>query len=116
MLADPDVKTDEQIHQAANEEWLGVLSQLWIAFDKPLDPERLALYRNMFGDLPLGLLEQAVKRAIREHKFNSIPTVADVWSAVRKELNNPADLDRAIKLWIESRWSAAVHVFEKTGA
>lgn len=112
MLAEPVeiIKTDEELYQSALEEWLGVLSRLWIAFDKPLDPERLTIYREALDVLPLGLLDLAVKRVIREHKFNSVPTIADVWSAVRKELHNPPDLERAIHAWRESLWDRSVMI------
>lgn len=95
-------KSDQEIYQAAMEEWLGVLTQLWTAYDKPLDPDRLALYQNMLGDVPMGLLEKAIKRVIREHKYNSVPAVGDVWSAIRKELGNPHDIDRALQEWSEN--------------
>jgi len=95
-------KSDEDIWQMANEEWLGVLSRLWVAFDKPLEPERLTIYRNLLCNVPMGLLELAVHRTIREHKYNSVPSVADVWAAVRRELHNPYDLDQAIEIWKES--------------
>jgi hypothetical protein len=92
-------KTDQEIYQAAMEEWLGVLTQLWTAYDKPLDSSRLELYQKMLGDVPLGLLDKAIKRVIREHKYNSVPAVGDVWSAIRKELGNPHDIDQAIQAW-----------------
>lgn len=98
----PAPKTDQEIYQAAMEEWLSVLTQLWTAYDKPLDPERLTLYQKMLGEVPLGLLEKAVKRVIREHKYNSVPAVGDVWSAIRKELGNPYDIDQAIQAWCDA--------------
>lgn len=115
MLAETDVKTDAQIYLDATKEWLGVLSQLWIAFDKPLDTERLTIYRNMLEGIPLGLLEPAIKRVIRDHKFNNVPTIADVWAAVRKELGNPIDIDRAITIWCESLWNRAVMLNSEAG-
>lgn len=100
--------TDEEITQAAREEWLSVLSRLWIAFDKPLDAERLTICQRELEMLPLGLLELSVSRAIREHKYNSVPTISDVWTAARKELHNPHDIDQAIRQWKESLWRRAI--------
>lgn len=97
-----EVKTDEDIYQAALEEWLGILGQLWTAYDKEIEPDRLEIYRKQFSILPMGLLDVAVTRAIREHTFNSVPTVGEVWQAVRKILGNPSDLDGAIEHWHES--------------
>lgn len=99
------IMTDEQINQAAREEWLGVIAQLWIAYGKEIDPERLALYQRQFGSLPLGLLQDGVDRAIREQAFNSVPTIGDVWRAIRAVLGNPHDLGAAIERWKDNLWS-----------
>lgn len=98
-LAETEVKTDDEIYQLALEEWLTILSRLWLAYDKPLDPVRLALYQHNFERVPMGLLEKAVDRAIRDNRYNMVPTVGNVWDAVRKELHNPYDIDEAIKRW-----------------
>jgi hypothetical protein len=106
---DTDVVTDDTIYQQALEDWLKVLSTLWTAYDKPVDPVRFALYSDMLRKIPLGLLEQAVERVVSEHVYNSVPTVAEVWVAVRKELHNPFDLDQAIERWKEALWYRAVY-------
>lgn len=97
--------TDDEITQAAREDWLSVLAQLWIAYDKEIDPERLGLYQRQFGQIPLGLLQDGVDRAIREQAFNSVPTVGDVWRAIRAVLGNPRDLETAIERWKNKQWS-----------
>lgn len=97
--------TEQESVQAAREEWLGVLAQLWVAYDKDIDPERLGLYQRQFGSVPLGLLQEGVDRAIREHTYNSVPTVADMWRAIRVVLGNPHDLDDAIERWKDTLWS-----------
>jgi len=86
------------------EEWLSVLSRLWTAYDKPIDANRLTLYRDMLARIPLGLLERAIDRAVQEHMYNSVPTVAEVWQAVRKELGNPYDIEQGIQEWCDRRW------------
>lgn len=119
MLKQDDVQvevSDDEIYQAAMEEWLNVLARLWVAFDKPLDPVRLALYQGMLNKLPLGLLELAVERVVREHKYNSVPTVAQVWEAVRKELRNPFDLDQAIDTWCELKFQSCFYRFDGVSA
>ena len=71
----------------ALEEWLGVLVRLWTAFQKQPTPDQLDLYRNQLDEIPLELLEQAVKRAIRDYKYGNVPSVHDVWEALRKWLD-----------------------------
>lgn len=96
--------TDTEIQQAALQDWIGVLCQLWTAYDKPIDYARLQVYQNVLGKVPLGLLEKAVERCVSEHVYNSVPTVGEVWAAVRKELHGPLDVDQAIAEWEQRRW------------
>lgn len=93
------------------EEWLDILVQLWTAFGKKVDADQLLIYQQNLSIVPMGLLDAAVKRVIREHSFNNVPTIAEVWTAVRKELRNPVDLDRAIQEWTEQKWANAVYTF-----
>ena len=89
--------SDAEINQAALEDWFETLGRLWLAFDKPIDPVRLMLYRDMLNKIPTGLLELAIERTIRDHgKYNNVPTVGEVWEAIRVVLHNPYDLDQAI--------------------
>ena len=46
-------------------EWLGVLAELWTAAGKPLEADRLQVYRQSLGEVPLGLLGLAVRRTLR---------------------------------------------------
>lgn len=103
-----NVKSHEDIYQQALQEWIDILSQLWTAFGKPVDADQMIIYQRSLSVLPLGLLDAAVQRVIREHEFNNIPTVAEVWKAVRKELGNPVNLDRAVQSWCDQLWSKAV--------
>jgi hypothetical protein len=103
--------TDQAIYQMALEEWMGVLDQLWVAVGKPVDSVRLDVYRNNLGRVPLGLLENAVGRLLREHIYNTVPTLGEIWSAIRKELGNPYDLDQAMEHWSQVSWESAIHRF-----
>ena len=106
-------RIENDCYQAAMEEWLEVLSRLWVAYDKPLDPIRLVLYQTMLGKLPLGLLELAVEQTIRAHgKFNNVPTVGEVWDALRVVLHNPFDLDQAIEDWSARKFESCVYRFQ----
>jgi len=113
MLAKLDIdKTDEQIHQMAMEEWLSVLVRLWEAVGKTVDVDRLEIYRRELVDIPLGVLENAVSRVIREHTYANVPTVGEIWRSVRTELGNPTDVLQAIENWSERSWERCFYRFE----
>ena len=116
-------KTDEQYAEeaqtAAMDEWMAVLAQLWDAYDKPLDPSRLKIYRRSLAIVPLGLLEQAIDRVIREQDFNTIPPLGKVWQAVREELKlaglhvEVVGIEDAIMGWIDQRLERCTVRFER---
>ena len=84
-------------------EWLWVLAVLWTAAGKPLEADRLQMYRQSLGEVPLGLLELAVRRVIRENVYHGVPLPGVVWAAVRRELGDPWDVRLAIENWAFSR-------------
>ncbi len=87
------------------EEWLGVLAELWTAAGKPLEADRLQVYRQSLGEVPLGLLELAVRRVIRENVVHVVPLPGVVWAAVRRELGDPWDVRLAMEDWVERAWA-----------
>lgn len=100
----------DNMQSLAIAEWQSIISGMWDACGKSLsqpgEQERFKQYVRQFSNLPLGLLEAACNRAIREMgKYNTIPTIGAVWEAVRKELHNPHDLDWAIENWGEMRFA-----------
>jgi hypothetical protein len=108
------VISEEDCQQAALEDWLEVLSRLWVAYDKPLDPIRLVLYQNMLGKLPTGLLELAIEQTVKVHgKYNNVPTVGEVWDAVRVVLHNPHNLDQAIEDWSARKFEVCMYRFDR---
>jgi len=96
--------TEEEIRQAAVEDWLGVLARLWTAIGKPIEAERLQLYREAFHGVPLGILEKAVERVIKGMVYQVVPLPGVVWEAIRTELGDPVDIDKAMKEWLDVRW------------
>ena len=88
----------------AVEEWLGVLAELWTAVGKLLEMDRLEIYRKSLGEVPLGLLELAVGRVIRENIYHVVPLPGVVWDAVRRELGEPWDIKIAMEEWVERLW------------
>ncbi len=63
------------------EEWSGVLAELWTAAGKPLEADRLQVYRQSLGEVPLGLLERAMRRVIRENVYHVVTLLGVVWAA-----------------------------------
>ena len=86
------------------EEWLAVLGQLWTAAGKRIDSKRLKVYQKALEDVPLGLLEKAIKRVILENDYQVVPVPGVIWAAVRKELGYPFDINAAIEGWVEDQW------------
>lgn len=107
------VATDAEIEQAANVEWLDILSGMWEAIGKPIDEKRLQKYARELHSIPLGLLEKAVSRAIRNGgDYMVVPTISAIWGALRKELKNPYDIDEAIERWCEAQYQSMIVRFE----
>jgi hypothetical protein len=98
--------TEQEIYQAALAEWTGILAQLWTAIGKPIEPERLQVYRDQLGDVPLGLLERSIRRVLRENTWSNVPPIGTIWQAIRKELGDPYDLQIAIENWQPSMLGA----------
>jgi hypothetical protein len=90
------------------EEWLGILAQLWTAIGKPIDADRLDVHGKSLTGVPLGLLELAVARVIRENVYQLVPSPGVVWKAVEKELGNPRDVIAAIESWKERMWERVI--------
>ena len=107
------VPTDAEIEQVAGQEWLDVLTGMWEAIGKPLDEKRLQKYAKELNGIPLGLLEKAISRAIRNSgDYIVVPTISAIWNALRKELGNPYNIDEAISRWCEVKYQACVRRFE----
>ena len=98
----PVTMTDTEIYQAATKDWLGVLAQLWTAVGKPLDRERLELYARDLGDVPLGLLEAALRRVRNENIYSNVPMVGVIRKAVNDELKSA--YCQTIEDWKDAEW------------
>jgi hypothetical protein len=106
----------EEAYQLTLDIWLGVLVRLWTAFQKQPTPDQLDLYQEQLEEIPLALLEKAVKRAIRDYRYGNVPSVHDVWEALRKEmdLSTHDDIGDAIRQWSELRYEKIVYRFPYT--
>lgn len=100
--------TPDEIYQAAMSEWLETLSGLWAAYGKTPDAKQLAIYASVLGDVPQGLLEEAIQRVVGRHEYSNVPTAAEVKRAVWEILGKPYDLAAAIEVWGDRRFERCV--------
>lgn len=107
-------KTDGQIYDMAMDEWLDQLIRLWDAVGKPLDADRLQIYRRELSAIPLGLLEKAISRVLRGHIYASVPAIGEVWNAVRDELGCRKGQElEAIEHWCDMSWDRCFIRFDR---
>jgi hypothetical protein len=99
MEKQDNLLSDKEIHDAAMEEWMGVLASMWELIGKPVDPVRLRIYGRNLSSIPLGLLERAIDRVFRENVYQTVPVPGIIWEAVKKELGNPYDLEGQLERW-----------------
>ena len=95
--------TEQEIYEAQKAEWVDILKRMWTVLNKPPDLKQLEIYTDELGEIPLGLLEQAVGRCIRENQYNNVPSGGAVWQALRRELGNPYDICQAIGEWVQAK-------------
>lgn len=76
-------KPDQAIYNEARKEWTGVLLQLWEAYNKTPDSRQLRVYIRQLSDVPLPVLEDTIETLLKEHKFNSVPTLGEVWEVIK---------------------------------
>jgi hypothetical protein len=107
--------TETEIHQSATQDWLRILARMWTAIGKTPDPAMLMIYQEELGDIPLGILEKAVSLVLRGHQYNNVPTIGDVWGAIKTELGIEfsAQLEGAIADWEQRRWFSITAQFKR---
>jgi hypothetical protein len=59
-----------------NEEFAPMLAYLAAAVQKPISLGTAKVYLDLLGDLPAKILEQAIRAAVIEHRYATIPPVA----------------------------------------
>lgn len=100
--------------KVAIDEWIATLTRMWDAVDKPVDDRRLMVYVQEFKDIPLGLLEKAVGRAIRNNGvYTSVPTVGALWAAIRKEAGDFPNMEvmDVVDLWDQEKFERCIYRF-----
>lgn len=93
-------KSDQAIYNEARKEWTAVLLQLWEAYNKAPDPKQLKVYIRQLSDVPLAVLEDTVATLLREHKFNSVPTLGEVWEVIKTKHGDQSQISARQTDWL----------------
>jgi hypothetical protein len=94
----------KQEPRSEEKEWMEILTDLWSAFDKPVDQKRFNLYVRNLSFIPLGLLKKVIPLAIQQQrKYNLVPTVGNVIAALEQTLGDPPVLLEAIEEWCRTK-------------
>ena len=101
-MTDNQVFTEAEIHKMAIADWYGILENLWLAIGKPVEKQRLLIYGQDLGNVPCELLERAIRRIRLNSIYSQVPTIGEIWQAVRIEL--AADNCSTPEDWIERKW------------
>jgi hypothetical protein len=96
------ILSDAQIQEMAIADWYSILESLWTAIGKPVDKKRMQIYGKDLAIVPCELLERAIKRIRLTSIYSQVPTIGEIWQAVKIELaeDNCTTPDE----WIERKW------------
>lgn len=94
--------TDAQIYDLAVADWYSILESLWTAIGKPVDKKRMLIYGKDLGNVPCELLERAIKRLRLNCIYTQVPTIGEIWQAVKMEMAE--DRCTTPEEWIERKW------------
>lgn len=96
------VLSDTEIHDMAVADWYGILETLWTAIGKPVEKKRMLIYGKDLGNVPCELLERAIRRIRLNSIYSQVPTIGEIWQAVKMELAE--DNCTTSEEWIERKW------------
>ena len=72
-----------ECEQTLDNEWLKVLRRLWAAYDKPIQAEQFELYVEELGNVPIGLLDPAIKAIINDgNRAPFFPRLSELKAAI----------------------------------
>lgn len=83
----------------ARMEWLKILSRLWAALGREPDARQIAVYEQALGFLPVGLLEETINELLLRHRYNNIPTIAEIVEMAKK-IAGVGDIRLAGEVWL----------------
>ena len=80
-------KSNETIYKMAYHDWVNVLTQLWSAIGKPVNDKQLKVYIKQLSDVPMGTLDAIVATVLKEHKYNTVPMLAEIWAVMKRDFD-----------------------------
>jgi hypothetical protein len=100
-LKDEKPKTDGEIYKMAYMDWMNTLRQLWTATGKPVNEQQFEVYVKQLADIPFDVLEDVVATLLREHKYNNVPTLGEIWEVITLRHGELDDIKaRQSKPWV----------------
>ena len=98
--------SDAEIKSMLMKEWSDLFDALWYAIGKPIDQKQKSVYARALSNIPYGLLDKAINKVLKEHKYSNIPTIAEIINAVRSVLgiSSDANLENNIAIWKNNAW------------
>lgn len=99
-LASQKPKSDADVRKMAYREWVDVLCQIWEAIGKPVNDKQLAVYVKQLGDVPMAILEDVVATLLREHTWNNVPTLGEIWACIRERHGEPENWVVKERPWV----------------
>ena len=108
-----EIILDVDYQKSAIDEWIAILTRMWDAIGKE-DARRLEVYAREFKDIPLGLLDAAVSRVIRNNgDYLTVPSISALWAAIKKEAGDFPNMDimDAVAVWEDRTFERGVYRF-----
>jgi len=99
-LDDKKPLSDAEIRKMAYRDWIDVLSQLWEATGKPVNDKQLAVYAKQLRNVPMSILEDVVSVLLREHTWNNVPTIGEIWKCIQDRHGDPDNLIVKERPWV----------------
>jgi hypothetical protein len=99
-LDDKKPLSDAEIRKMAYRDWIDVLSQLWEATGKPVNDKQLAVYAKQLRNVPMSVLEDVVGVLLREHTWNNVPTIGEIWKCIQDRHGDPDNLIVKERPWV----------------
>lgn len=83
-LAEFIARTDEELRKQIKAELTGVLLGMWTALGREVDKVQLTHYVQEFDGYPPERLRVAIASIMRTRKWNSIPTIGEIYAEMKK--------------------------------
>ena len=97
-------KTNMELNAMLMAEWIGVLQKMWHAIGKAVDRNQLDVYAEQLADVPMGVLEDAVSQAIRDNKYNTVPSIGTIWKNIRGTDVHPLTVQDRLNSHLQNKY------------